>query len=188
MPETALGVLTLEDMKIELQIDNNRSDARITRAIQAAVDDVSIRTDLPFVDEDVELEVRNALNKEPVELKAWNLDATDPIVSVRYWLTTDAFRIAPTGVIDVTTLGRVEGGAGRRNCYPKLYPPEAGWPLMLADAPMLVTVKRSLAEIKPIMKQAVILSARDFFEGQREAPARSATSIVRGVSERRNTG
>ena len=168
MPSTALDVLSLADAKAQLRITVDDHDALITGHIEAAVAFVVKKTHSPLLDETYTTDVKRPVRDRRMVFGRGVFDITE-VVSVAYWEPTQALREAPTGSIDVGDLGRLD-----RVYYSfdvdawHLWPPADGWPKVLDDSLIKLELKRSVTEVPPALRTAVLLAVRQLYQGFRE--------------------
>ena len=160
---SALGVLSISEAKDELRIPSSESslDGLIGGQIAAAVTYVTERVSKPLVTGTY----RIILDRFPAE--------GVPIViesefvrhkgEISYWTDGSDLNGDPDGSISASDQGRLE----RRYNRHYLYWPDDGWPDDAdSKAPVWVDHTRGW-DVPEGVKQAVVLAARDYFEGQR---------------------
>ncbi len=161
MPFTATEILNTGEAKIQLSIEEDRTDldARIEQAIKSAVAHVQDRFGYPLLDVSTDYTLwptsvypDGALVIPEVHVKA--------ITNVTYWEATQKRREVPSGTIDVADLGRME----ERNSYTLLYPPADGWPVRLTSTGFRVVLTLGVDTVPEKWKTEVILWMREFFE------------------------
>ena len=162
MVAAVTDVVSLAAMKTELRIplEEKSHDDMIMRQLTAAVAWVTQETGLPLVDTERTFNVWFPADPhDPLPLGTAYLRR---LVSVAYWLAANPARGQPGGTIAVRTLLRVEPGAG--GVY-WCWPPVAGWPSgRRPNTPGRITIVEGLETIPAALAQAVIMSAREFYD------------------------
>ena len=163
MAATALEVLSLDELKAELRIedDDTSHDALLTGIISAGVSFVSRFLRAPLVDTAETHRCTRPGDDRPLAIRA---DAVQSMAAVRYWSDGTALREAPDGTIAVADLGR-RVQVARYFC---IYPPADGWPLVETESMLEVDLTRSitLTARTVALKQAVILACRAFYDAE----------------------
>lgn len=182
MAAAATDILSLDDAKLQLRIDGDDHDALVTTAIGAAVSYVAKRTRLPLIDHS-----RTAWFSEAPAKPETRMVIDDPylteITSWTYLTTTQDAHGDRDGTIDVSTLGRIETDHLGRTI---INPPTDGWPEMDTSWERDVLVQKIVytrgytpADHEDLIKQAVILVMRDFYEQpDRETMNQSAEAVL----------
>ena len=168
MAANALDIVSLETMKSELRIPaaEGDHDTLLTGQIAAAVSFVSRHLRIPLLDQDEQFYCsRPSSSSAPIILATAGVRS---VVSVEYWTVGGALREAPGGSINVSTLGRLV-----EYCGFVIYPPAAGWPLILDDSVIEIVVTRG-QDTPPALRAAVILCVRQFYDGYRRIRATEA--------------
>ena len=170
MAENVEGVVSVDEMRNELQIDvgDNSFDVRIERVITQSVAWVSKRLSIPLIDTTL-LHYLNVpmLKERPIDHK---LNDIKSIETFKYWEADQKLREVPNGNIAANDLGRVT--------YKEIWPPKDGWPDTLFDSTFYVSIKHGLDEIDPDHKAAVILGARQLFIGYPEIRPTASFNIL----------
>ena len=164
MPSTALEVLSLADAKAQLRVTVPDHDALITGHIEAAVAFVAKKTHVPLLDETYTADVKRPVSDRPMVF-GWQVFDITGVISVAYWEPTQALREAPTGSIDVADLGRLDHWRHYKGDRWHLWPPAAGWPKVLSESLINLELKRSVTEVPPALRTAVLLAVRQLYEG-----------------------
>lgn len=182
MATQATDVLSLDDAKGQLYIppDDDSRDAKVRQALRSAVSTVQRLTDKPLLDVTLTALVdRPADRHAPVFLPHTFIHE---ITAVAYWETDQALREAPTGSVTVGDLGRrhqEDGGAW-------LYPPAAGWPAVLRNSRLSLTLLRRydpIPETDEEVRHGVILFLRHYFEQPERMESDFAVySLMRGAA------
>ena len=182
MATTALEILSLEEAKHQLWIDNDSQDVQTTLAIKSAVHYVSIMTGLPLIVKQTIYPACPPIDeKSPIILEFGFLkpQTTDPkgISGISYWESTQNKRDEPTGIIDVADLGYIRNFNG---LPVEVYPPEAGWPVVLLGTEFIFTINEeySLNDEGDTVKQVVILMTRQFYENPQNFEASLAVNAI----------
>ena len=167
MAENAEGVVSIAEMRDELQLGDDQShDERVGRVIVQSIAWISKRLSIPLIDVDItHYLVVPRLKDYPIQHK---LNDIKSIETFKYWKSVDKLRTKPTGVIAIDTLGRVTNN--------RIWPPEDGWPTVLFDSMFQVTVKHGLESIDP--EAAVILGARQLFIGYPEIRPTASINLL----------
>ena len=164
MPSTALEVLSLADAKAQLRVTVDDHDALITGHIEAAVDFVAKKTHIPLLDETYTVDVERPVSDRPMVF-GWGVLDIMGVISVAYWEPTQELREAPTGSIDVADLGRLDYMRNYTGDRWYLWPPAAGWPEVLGNSLIKLELKRSVTDVPPGLRTAVLLAVRQLYEG-----------------------
>ena len=162
MATNALDIVSLATMKSELRIPaaETSHDVLLTGQIAAAVSFVSRAVRVPLLDRAEGFRCsRPTYSDIPICLPT---DGVRSVGSVRYWTAGGSLREAPDGAIDVDTLGRLSA----HNCF-EIYPPAAGWPLVLDKSLIEIVVTRGMTT-PPALRSAVVLCVRQLYDGYRE--------------------
>ena len=184
MPSTALDVLSLADAKAQLRITVDDHDALITGHIEAAVDFVVKSTSIPLLDDTYTANVERPVRAEYPVVFGWGVFDIAEVVSVAYWEPTQALREAPTGSIDVADLGRIDHVRNYKGDRWHLWPQAAGWPEVLDDSLIKLELKRSMTEVPPALRTAVLLAVRQLYQGFREIRMTHAMFTFMDTSKR----
>ncbi len=170
MATEAIEVVSLEEMKAELPAASHREEA-LKVQIASAVSFVSRLIEAPLVDITETIHIpRPADAHWPLAFRALAVKSVD---KVEYWTPSGNLREDPDGTaIENAQLGRLVS----RNRDNTLYPPGEGWPDILPDSPLVLTVTRGLefGDEHKALKQAVILLVRQFYDGFNEMRPTSA--------------
>ena len=161
MAANALDIVSLATMKSELRIPAAEvsHDILLTSQIAAAVSFVSRHLRIPLLDRDEQFYCsRPGDPTSPIVLSTAGVRS---VSSVKYWTAAGTLREEPDGLIVVTTLGRMV-----EYCGFVIYPPAAGWPLILDDSVIEIVVKRG-QDTPEALRSAVILCVRQFYDGYR---------------------
>ena len=161
MATDALDIVSLATMKDELRIPlaETSHDLLLSGQIAASVSFVSRFLRVPLLDRAVTFRCsRPSYAPAPLILST---DGVRSISSVKYWTLAGSLREAPNGTIAVGTLGRqVE------YCGFVIYPPAAGWPMVLDNSLIEIGVTRG-QDTPEALRAAVILCVRQFYDGSR---------------------
>ena len=172
MAANALDIVSLATMKTELRIElaETSHDALLTGLIAASVSFVSRHLRVPLLDRTEGFRCsRPSYAATPIILPTTSVRT---VSSIKYWTTGGSLREAPDGTVVVSTLGRqVEHGG-----Y-VIYPPADGWPVVLDNSHIEIVVTRG-ATTPPALRSAVVLCARDFYDGYREIRPNSAIYAI----------
>lgn len=180
MAASALDIISLDDMKRELGIPVSVTsrDTTITGNVEAGVGYVQGLTSVPMVrsrstwiapcfpsDDD-----------SPIDLPYRYVTG---IESVKYWQPADSLRGLPGGTVDPDDLGAIRPYRGHSHDGFLVHGPSGGWPEAHSERMEVhVTMRREVASVPGPLRQAAILAARDFFEGQRARPNNDAITIL----------
>ena len=182
MAANALDIVDLVTMKTELRIPDpgeaSEHDVLLTGQIAAAVSFVSRFLRVPLVDQDEQFYCsRPSSSSAPIILST---DGVRSVSSIKYWTVGSALREAPGGSINVNTLGRLV-----EYCGYVIYPPAAGWPLILDGSVIEIVVKRG-QDTPEALRAAVILCVRQFYNGYRRIrPTEAFFAMVRPFQDYR---
>ena len=165
MPSTALEVLTLADAKAQLRVTVPDHDALITGHIEAAVDFVAMTTHVPLLDETYTTDAERPVRAEYPVVFGWRVFDIAEVISVAYWEPTQQLREDPTGSIVVADLGRLDHVRNYKGDRWHLWPQATGWPEVLGDSLIKLELKRSVTEVPPGLRTAVLLAVRQLYEG-----------------------
>ena len=184
MADSAIQVVSVAEAKRTLRVTDSDDDTLITACIEAGVSYVMRRANIPLIDRTVEIEAtRPAKVADPVCLWQRFIKSVDSVV---YFETDDAFRDAPGGSIASADLGRVELAP----LGTVVYPPADGWPAIKSSSKLEFTVTAGfdIDENSKALKQAVILAAREFYEGHREiSPLNPLNNLILSFEVGRGT-
>ena len=161
MAANALDIVSLATMKSELRIPAAEvdHDTLLTGQIAAAVSFVSRFLRVPLVDLAVTFRCsRPSYAAAPIVLSSAGVRS---VSSVKYWTAAGSLREAPNGTVAVGTLGRQVDYCGF-----VIYPPAAGWPLVLDNSLIEIGVTRG-QDAPEALRAAVILCVRQFYDGYR---------------------
>ena len=161
MAADALDIVSLDAMKSELRIPATEADhdTLLTGQIAAAVSFVSRHLRVPLLDRDETFRCsRPSYAAAPIVLATAGVRS---VSSIKYWTAAGTLREEPDGLIVVTTLGRMV-----EYCGFVIYPPAAGWPLILDDSVIEIVVTRG-QDTPEALRAAVILCVRQFYDGYR---------------------
>lgn len=165
MAENATDILSVADARLQFRApDNAEENAIIEQNIKSAVDHVQERTGIPL------LNVTEAKEVFPTNIESAIIlpgRFVAEVTEIKYWQTTQKLREAPAGSVTVSDLGRLVIDKQ----WAILYPPAAGWPERLPASPLLAEYVRkydSDSDGFENVKTAVILVAREYYEGRRE--------------------
>ena len=183
MATTAFEILSLEEAKRQLWIDDNDSqDVQTRLAIQNAVHYVSIMTGLPLIVKQTIYPACPPIDEEsPIILQFGFLKPQDSdpkgISGIYYWGSTQKKRDEPTGTIDVNNLGYIRNFNG---LPVEVYPPGDGWPDVLQGTEFIFTINEeySLKDQGDTVKQVVILMTRQFYENPQNFEASLAVNAI----------
>ena len=174
MATNALDIVSLATMKDELRIPATEvdHDVLLTGQIAAAVSFVSRFLRVPLVDLAVTFRCsRPSYAAAPIVLSSAGVRS---ISSVKYWTAAGSLREEPNGSIAVGTLGRLV-----EYCGFVIYPPAAGWPLVLDGSVIEIGVTRG-QDTPEALRAAVILCVRQFYDGYRRIrPTEAFYAMVR---------
>ena len=180
MASSALEIVSLETMRSELELasDDDFDDDSITIAITDAVSFVAYRIGLPLiaVTETLRCYLPTMIKDDvPIYFEA---KAVTAVNQIGYYLTTQKQREEPTGVIAGNALGR-HVKEGRFDIDNWIFPPATNWPEMLEvdrTREVHIEVAREFAidDKNRQIRSAVILAARDIYNGQRESYGQSS--------------
>ena len=99
------------------------------------------------------------------------------MTAVKYWTAAGSLRAEPNGSIAVGTLGRMVEYFGY-----VIYPPAAGWPLVLDNSLIEIGVTRG-QDTPEALRAAVILCVRQFYDGYRlDSPDRGVLRDGEAIS------
>ena len=162
MATNALDIVSLATMKSELRIPASEPehDVLLTRQIASAVSFVSKHLRAPLLDRaEVFRSSRPSDAATPIVLPTGSVRS---VGSVKYWTAGGAIREAPDGAIDVDTLGRLVALSGFQ-----IYPPAAGWPLVLGGSLIEIMLTRGM-DAPEALRAATVLCVRQLYDGYRE--------------------
>ena len=180
--QNADEVVTVATLRNEFQVADASRDTRIELVRDQAIALVERRTGLPLIDRDVTLQVlRPVKDTDPIRIDAWDVKS---VVSILFWQTTDTLRLEPTGAIDVTELGRLVKES-YPSYYPAIYPTIGGWPTILDNSCLVITVKRGVTEVNKGTLASIVLTARQLFQGQMDR--HSAERMITDSQRREGT-
>ena len=162
---TALDFLPLAEMKRNLRIEpgDTSQDDLIEGNIEEAISFIERRASRVIVNQSKVLNLIPPASSMTLLL----LPGRDilSVGEVKYWTTSGALRDDPNGT--VTGLGRFFNSVNTsQNSY--VYPPTAGWPEVLSDSCLQVTVNLGLDDPPAGIKSAAILVARQLYDGYAE--------------------
>ena len=185
MADSALQVVSVAEAKRTLRVADSDDDTLITACIEAGVSYVIKKSNIPLIDRTVELEAtRPAKVSDPICL--WTQRFIKSVDSAVYFAPDDAFRDAPGGSIASADLGRVELAP----LGTVVYPPADGWPAIKSSSKFEFTVTAGfdIDENSKALRQAVILAAREFYEGHREiSPLNPLNNLILSFEVGRGT-
>ena len=166
MADSAIGILSLEQAKRQLQIDEGTdldNDDDLTDIIEQAVNLIARLTGLPLIDTDKTVWVRMGHGRSGrVVVPLKNIKSYE---SIKYWETSDEAREEPEHTVDTGTLGRTE----ELLLGTLVYPPSGHWPA--AHNSLLQFTCKVGIDLGPNNKDirtAVILVARQISNGHPE--------------------
>ena len=168
MATNALDIVSLATMKTELRIPAGtpEHDILLTGQIASSISFIERHLRVPLLDR-----AETFRCSRPGDAAAPLILSTDgvrSVGSVKYWTADGALREAPNGTIAVGTLGRqVEYGGF------VIYPPAAGWPLVLDNSLIEIGVTRG-QDTPEALRSAVVLCVRQFYDGYRRISATEA--------------
>ncbi len=174
MPTAASEILTADQAKAALRIDGTAGDDDLAASINAAVDYCQRLAGKPFLDITESLYVpRPALADTPMRIPRRDVKS---IASIQYWTASQELREDPGGAVMVgpsdppvntdDPIGRMQ-----ETGYETLvWPPAAGWPEVLTDSCLLVSVTTGFATAGDIpgingIRKAVTLMAGLYYDG-----------------------
>ena len=160
MATNALEVVSLATIRSELRIPDNSHDALLLGQINSAVSFVSEPLRAPLLDRAEGFRCSRPADSYPIVIPSANVRS---ISSIKYWTATGNLRLEPDGSIDVSTLGRLQESDGGF----VIYPPAAGWPEVLADSLIEITVIRGM-NTPAALQAAVVLCVRQLYNGYRD--------------------
>ena len=177
MAATTEAVLSVAELRRELRIgieDTNPETAALVEAQRdSAVSAVSEYLAAPLVDTTETLRPSRPDDATaPLVLYA----PGSALVSLRYWSTSGALRLDPDGEIPLQDLGRTQR-AGFRFL---IWPPADGWPEVLAGSQLELEVRRGIDPIPKALRQACVLAARAYYDGDRTVTSRAAMFALIG--------
>lgn len=175
--DSYLDILPLASMKAELRLqDASEMDTAIEGQINAAGSYVAARIAQPLISESGEWRMRGFPQEgAPLDIPVSHIYR---VTGVSYWSISGSWRVAADGEIAALNLGRFETYTAGSHLGTRLYGPATGWPQTLdtgdagSDAhPVRIGYLRGLDPVPEAIRQAMILTTRDYFEGHRAIPA-----------------
>lgn len=189
-PSTATDILPIATLKAELRLP--ASDTGQDTLLEAAIDDAVSRIEgaagLPMLP-------ATRVERTPAPRSG----ERDPVVLPAAWITgvsqvsfhgpSQHRSESPTGTFDHARL-RLEQPESHSRSVTIAWPTSsAGWPESLASAPWLWTLTCQVATVPPRLKRAVIVAARDYFDGWiRPCTDASIRRLVRADNGRSTIG
>ena len=176
MVASATGIVSVDTMKKELRFPENADyhDDLVERHIKAAVSFAVSQTKLPLVDVTETISVARPKSAETaLVIRKSHIKR---IIEFKYWSLTEHLWDEPVGVIEPDDLGRLE-----QVCtMAALYPPSGEWPEVLSGSKFRIKLCRGLlaADIPEEVKQAIILIAREFYDGRTHEEVKNNTSYM----------
>jgi len=167
-----LSILSLDQMKSELRLDGvDDLDAAITSQIRAAGSYVAQRTSLPIISQERTWDIECfPPEKVPIDIPFTHVYEV-PVIN--YWDNDGDYREAPNRQINGGDLGRVVPYRIDVHYGAHIYWPVGGWPEAMESngLPRIeIVCRRGLNPVADAIRQAMILVARDYFEGHRNFP------------------
>ena len=157
-------ILSVDEAKAQLRIDDDDTDMLLNAAIAAAVADAARRIGRPLIDRELVLQAKRPEKRLPLAVPTPYMRAM-PLPVIRYWEPEQELRENPTGEVDAATLGRTDPVADLPNTL--IYPPAAGWPDSLRESTyqVTVTVGWDVPEADgDSLVQAIALLTRHYYE------------------------
>ena len=172
MPSAATDILSLEEARLQLRLDDDVEDSLVESAVQGAVDYCQRLAGKPFLDVATTLYLeRPSLADAPMRIPRRDVKS---IRTVQYWETSQELRDDPSGTVAVNDLGRRQEDGWDT----LLWPPEDGWPEVLTDSVFQVGMTLGFADADSIpgiagIRQAVRAMTTVHFEGTPEEDYRN---------------
>ena len=169
-----MDVLSLDDAKRQLWIDDPAEDAKVQFCLKSAVDWVSRVTGRPLIKQSRMLHFESPPDSgDPISFETVDFVGLDSIV---YHETTQSLRQAAAGTIAIADLGRIETQDRRVS----VWPPQAGWPNILAGSSFAFGFSIGYDyQDSDAMPQAVAVVARALYESAHEPPAAAIRMMVK---------
>ena len=165
MAENATDILSVADARLQFRApDNAEENAIIEQNIKSAVDYVQERTGIPLINV---TEAKEVFPHEDTGTLLLEGRFIKEVTEIKYWEPTQELRENPSGTVTLTDLGRLNIDSW---CADQ-YPPAAGWPERMAWSPLRVEFTQEFTHESrgyENIKTAVILVAREYYEGRRE--------------------
>lgn len=156
--------------------DEQAEDERIVRAIEGAAIYVAKRTGRPIVTRGDTVDAVRPIDPDwPIALLGYDREENIEVVRVRYWTPAGSLRDVPDGEIPIGQLGRL---ASFSTEHKSLYPPAAGWPAVLDDSTIEILINTTTTNVAAGLEAAVILVARQLFEGYQEIRPTAAFHVL----------
>ena len=183
MPTSATDVLSLDQTKLNLSLGGVTTESRtafiemdtlLNNLIEGAVEWAAHRVNVPLLDRD-EVQAVYPESDSPILLRKAYVKA---VKAISYWTPTGKLRDQADGSLAVATLGRNGYQTGSDFRY-EVYPPSTGWPTLLADSAMNLTITRGIADTDvPTYRELVMLYVRHTYDQEREIKPYSALNLL----------